>query len=369
MLKTIEKCRVALNGVCPYFTMFPLEFPYRILKRAAKCGDVVADPFCGRGTTLYASRLLGLPCVGIDSNPVAVAISQAKLSKTTPKMIVSAAKRILRDLENPVDVPEGDFWEWAFDQEVLQTICRLREGLLKNCDSDVRKALRGIILGALHGPIHKRKRSYFSNQCTRTYAPKPKYAVRFWKTHGYRPSKVEVLNIIEQRAERYYGENEVVSMFIVRQGDSRKKNAFRNMKKLGKVKWVITSPPYYGMNTYIPDQWLRFWFLGGAPIVTYKVDGQLSHYRWKLFANQLRQVWENVSMICDKGAKLIIRFGAINDRQIDPVQLIKESLRGTQWRCITRKGADSAERGKRQSLHFNIKNSNALQEYDFWATL
>ena len=38
----------ALNGVCPYFTMFPLAFPLKILKSRARESDLVLDPFCGR---------------------------------------------------------------------------------------------------------------------------------------------------------------------------------------------------------------------------------------------------------------------------------------------------------------------------------
>ena len=68
----------ALNSICPYFTMFPLEFPLGILKRNAKEGSIVLDPFCGRGTTNYAARLLGLSSVGVDSSPVAAAIARAK---------------------------------------------------------------------------------------------------------------------------------------------------------------------------------------------------------------------------------------------------------------------------------------------------
>ncbi|CAL1241131.1 DNA methyltransferase [Candidatus Methylocalor cossyra] len=49
--------------------MFPLDFPLNILKRRAHAGDVVHDPFCGRGTTNYAARLLGLSSLGVDSSP------------------------------------------------------------------------------------------------------------------------------------------------------------------------------------------------------------------------------------------------------------------------------------------------------------
>ena len=54
----------ALNAVCPYYTMYPLDFPLRVLKKHGKRGDWVIDPFCGRGTTNFAARLLQMPSVG-----------------------------------------------------------------------------------------------------------------------------------------------------------------------------------------------------------------------------------------------------------------------------------------------------------------
>jgi hypothetical protein len=53
-----------LDGLCPYYTMFPLSFPFEALAKAQK-GEWVFDPFCGRGTTIFAARLRGLPSVGV----------------------------------------------------------------------------------------------------------------------------------------------------------------------------------------------------------------------------------------------------------------------------------------------------------------
>src|SRR5579883_944248 len=106
IMDILDKKRLALNGICPYFTMFPLDFPYTILSQHAQLGEWVLDPFCGRGTTNYASRLLGLPSIGIDSNPVAASLSAAKLANTTPAFILQAMQHILDEVPEPANVPE-----------------------------------------------------------------------------------------------------------------------------------------------------------------------------------------------------------------------------------------------------------------------
>ncbi len=123
-----NKEKFLLNGFCPYFTMFPLTFPYSILSQNARTKDWVLDPFCGRGTTNYASRVLGLPSIGIDTSPVAVALSQAKLANTSPQMIIQEASQLLEERPLALDVPTGEFWDLAFQKDVLQIICRFREG-------------------------------------------------------------------------------------------------------------------------------------------------------------------------------------------------------------------------------------------------
>jgi len=353
-----------LNAICLYFTMFPLEFSLGVLRDATP-GQLVVDPFCGRGTTNYAARTLGLPSIGVDSSPVAVALSQAKLANTSPRYIVAAARRILDEVTEPDDVPEGEFWRWAFHPEVLRVLCRLREGLLANCRSDSRKALRAILLGALHGPRPKARPSYFSNQSQRTYAPKPRYAVGYWKRHGLLPEPVDVLSIVRERAVRYYSDERPASGKIIH-GDSRK-NIFARVARGKRAHWIITSPPYYGLRTYLPDQWLRNWFLGGPPEVEYSNEGQLLHSSPEDFASDLRRVWQNVGRINAPGACLVVRFGGINDRKADPLSIIKMFLEGSGFELQTIKPAGSASSGRRQALHFSRPSGEAREEHDIWA--
>ncbi|GAI17266.1 unnamed protein product, partial [marine sediment metagenome] len=266
---------LAINAVCPYFTMYPLDFPLAVLEKNALTDQWVLDPFCGRGTTNLAARLLGMGSVGIDSSQVAVAIAKAKLAVSSPRRVIRVAQRILSEWVDPNCIPEGPFWRWAFHESTLRAICKLRESLRQECRSQAGILLRAILLGALHGPLTKNTPSYLSNQSPRTFSPKPGYAVKYWQAREMRPPKIDVLSVIRKRTERYLKNQLPKTEGFIRCDDSRR-IATLDIKK--RFDWIVTSPPFFGMRTYIPDQWLRAWFLGGPDHVEYKQpETQLSH--------------------------------------------------------------------------------------------
>lgn len=365
MIDALQQGAAALNGICPYFTMFPLDFPLSILKRRAREGDVVLDPFCGRGTTNFAARLVGLRSIGVDSSPVAAAIAASKLAKATYEDILAEARKILT-ISRARYIPTDEFWQWAFHPSALDALCRLRETLLQSCTTNTRIALRGIILGALHGPKQKTFPSYFSNQCPRTYAPKPAYAVRYWKDRGLIPEAVDILAVIERRARRYYKMSPDTGGFV-RLADSREADAVQPEEPHTRFNWVITSPPYYGMRTYVADQWLRNWFVGGPDFVDYTNRDQVLHSSPEKFAAELHRVWRNAANVCAPSAKMVIRFGGITDRTADPLGIIKGSLTRSGWKISTIRQAGTAAHGKRQADTFLRKRSTPVLEYDIWA--
>ena len=346
--------------------MFPLEFPLRTLSGRARRGDWVADPFCGRGTTNFAARLLGLPSVGVDSSPVAVALTKAKLANARVADVVRVAKAILDDMPEKVEVPTGEFWRLAYAPSVLRKVCWLREELLRDCISDSRVLLRAILLGALHGPRTKLTPSHLSNQCPRTYGPKPDYAVRYWREHRMKPPVVDVLEVVRVRARRYLATKPKATSADVRLGDSRLADTWGDRK----FRWIITSPPYYGMKTYIPDQWLRNWFVGGSPSVEYgPISRELGHASQEDFANDLRKVWRGLADHADADARLVIRFGGIHDRDVDTVELLKLSLAESGWRLTTIVHAGDADSGRRQAKQFLKNQASPKAEHDFHAVL
>jgi hypothetical protein len=357
----------ALNGICPYYTMYPLDFPLRVLKQYGKRGGWVLDPFCGRGTTNFAARLLGMPSMGVDSSPVAAALAKAKLASAEPDRVVADARAILNAEKEPTLVPSGEFWRLAYHEHTLIQICQLREALLGECSSSTRILLRAIILGALHGPRPKGTPSYFSNQSPRTFAPKPNYAVKFWTARSMCPDDVDVLSIIKTRADRYLAAPLPAIEGKVKLGDSRVADTFSDMPK---ARFVVTSPPYFGMRTYLPDQWLRLWFLGGPDHVEYRQpEGQLEHSSAIHFSAEMGRVWKNMALHAATGARMVIRYGGINDRAVEPMDIMKKSLVDSGWRMVTARSVPDSDSGRRQVRQFQSMPKKAIIEHDVYCHL
>ena len=357
-----------LNTACPYYTMFPLDFPLSHLHEAPKDAWVL-DPFCGRGTTLFASRLLGLSCVGIDSNPTATAIAAAKLSNASPQTVIKLAREILELRKGPDNIPSGEFWDICFHPRTLNDLCKLREYLLEKCVSPEEITLRAILLGILHGPLQKGKPTYLSNQMPRTYATKPSAAVRFWKRRELtEPPYVNVLDAVERRTNYTLAKIPPPVKGTIYFGDARRADLL--LSKHRRFDWIITSPPYFKMQTYKPDQWLRNWFLGDSDSVNYTQNGQLSH-RKDRFVEELSKVWKAVAKRCLPGAQLIVRFGCLPSAPVNAQDILESSfnLSNSRWKIYGCKDAGSANNGYRQSLQFGNFSKNASREIDMYARL
>lgn len=358
----------AFNAICPYYTMFPLEFPLQLLKKYKGAGPTVFDPFCGRGTTIYAARKLGLKSYGLDISPIATAIAQAKLASAELKDVMALAKRLVA--KPPQHVPDNPFFKHAFSAQTLLEICSLREGLMKCELTDESAILRAASLGCLHGPllIGQGTPSYFSNQMPRTFASKPDYSVKFWRDRAMLPPAASVIEVLRKKLARISDLNSTSPSGInnVKCLDARKAMSF------GKIKGpivAITSPPYYGMTTYIQDQWLRMWFLGGAEEVKYENPNQLCHTGQERFIGDLAKVWRNIAKRAQDEAHLHVRFGSIPSAKSDPREIMKASLdEAERWRLVSVRNAKTADSGKRQAVHMGSE-SEPVGEFDFHAVL
>ncbi len=76
-LKSVNNPR-SIHGIYPYRGKIAALDAEQILSQMPK-GSIVLDPFCGSGTIVYEGLKYGLHTIGVDVNPIAVALSNGKI--------------------------------------------------------------------------------------------------------------------------------------------------------------------------------------------------------------------------------------------------------------------------------------------------
>jgi DNA methylase len=303
-----------LHALCPYFAMFPASFADENLRRHTKPGAVVLDPFSGRGTTLLEALLGGRQALASDINPVAYCVSAAKASRPQLELIQFELDE-LEDAYYRADVGRLEsersalppFFDKAFTGETLRQLLFLRRRLEWRTIPEHR-FIAALALGHLHGESD-RSPSYCSNQMPHSISTKPEYSLKYWQEHKLSAPERDVFDLLRDRAD-YRLEDGVpdrrgrVSLVDVRQAAGR----FRSFA--GKVMSVITSPPYLDTTRFEEDQWLRLWFLGGAPRPTYhQVSKDDRHEFAASYWTFLQESWRGIAPLLHKAATLVCRFG------------------------------------------------------------
>ena len=84
-----------LHALCSYFAMFPGYFARGHIRNHSAPGELILDPFSGRGTTLLESLLTQRNAVASDPNPVAYCITRQKANPSSHNrfLIVSPSWR------------------------------------------------------------------------------------------------------------------------------------------------------------------------------------------------------------------------------------------------------------------------------------
>lgn len=319
--------RHPLHSICPYFAMFPEDFVERHVIAHSNVGDLVFDPFSGRGTTAFQSLLMDRQSAGTDINPVAACISGAKVDAPS---LISVLNR-LDELESAYRAPEegqlGPFFHACFHEHTLSQVLYLRSTLAWNtCSTD--RFVAAMALGALHGESHKSK-LVFSNRMPRTISTKPEYSVRWWDKHSLNPPQRDVFAILRELAKFRLAAGTPGRSGRIVLSDARKA-AEVFPEHAGKVKLVVTSPPYLDVTDYAEDQWLRLWFLGGEARPVAKSFSDDRYTQQDSYWRFLAETWAGISPLLSNSATIVIRIGgkvALNDLTRGLDSSLKQGLR------------------------------------------
>jgi len=260
-----------IHQMTAYLAMFPPNLPHSLIKDYSDKGDIVYDPFCGRGTVVFEACRLGRIGVGNDLNPLAYILTQAKANLPSKDSIIKRINELEKDYTKPdiSNIPEEI--RMLFDTETtLPQLEYLKQTLSKRRKIDI--FILAVLTGILHGKMRKDGTSiYCSIDMPNTFSMSPNYVKNFIQKHNLVPPKQNVFSLLKDRIEtifnikQEYLEYQSLDSYV--KGKVFNVDAIEATKKViqnfGKnsVKLIITSPPYLKVINYGKYNWIRLWLL------------------------------------------------------------------------------------------------------------
>lgn len=301
--------------------MFPPAIPHTFISWLTDPGDVVYDPFSGRGTTTLEANLLGRIGGGGDNNPLAWLLTAAKARLPTREALDARLRRLEKErvAGDPTRAP--DSIRMLFSERTLSDLVWLREEL--RISRRVDRFLLAVLAGGLHGNANNDgSLRGLSVAMPNTFAMAPGYVRRYIEQHGLKPPETDVLDFLSHRSRRYplpdYGHGAGWAW----QGDATKRP--RWPQGLPKAKLVFTSPPYLQVVRYGKFNWVRLWLLRKEPAV---VDAQLfTSSSPTRFIQFIRATLRQTERILRPDGYVVMVLGDVRrgDEQLNVAQLVRE---------------------------------------------
>jgi site-specific DNA-methyltransferase (adenine-specific) len=284
----------SFHPMCSYLASFPAALAHAFVARYSRPGDVVLDPFSGRGTTPLQACAEGRIGAGNDLNPFAHLLTAAKVEPATSAEartrlvalqlaygVERAAWRALADAVHAADrlpgarVPEagsGHGPEAADEAVPAEVVVAFHPTTLAQL-LFIRSALRPddrvdrFLLAALTGILHGKSASYLSEVMPNTFSMAPRYVRDYAARTSFESPERDAFDGLRRKLDRLGRQAPPSRTGVALLGDARDagarvRAALRERGLPDRARLVVTSPPYLRVVKYGYYNWLRAWLCG-----------------------------------------------------------------------------------------------------------
>ena len=264
-----------MHGMASRSGSFPSALADYFINNFSNVGDLILDPYSGKGTAPYQACLLDRVGFGTDVTPEAYILTGAKVHTINHEEAVSYLKSIRFGISNINIKHVPSEVKVFFSTKTLAQILVIRERLLEDLELEAEKIdyangdlfhtaktkkqqLAQYWLGILVGILHGSSTYSLSLPCSHSFSMAPNYTKNYAKKHKLKKPDRNVINCMIQRS------NFLQSAGIARiQGKSYLCKAQELPESwVEKFDLIVTSPPYFTAQSYAWDNWLREWLLG-----------------------------------------------------------------------------------------------------------
>jgi site-specific DNA-methyltransferase (adenine-specific) len=284
----------SFHPMCSYLASFPAALAHAFIARYSRPGDVVLDPFSGRGTTPLQACAEGRVGVGGDLNPFAHLLTAAKLepaSRADAMTRLTAlrlgwaagaagwerlAARVIADPAAPDALiptagsgadPEAGSEQVPVEVALSFHPRTLAQLLFVRTSLDLERVADRFLAAALTGILHGKSASYLSPIMPNTFSMAPRYVRDFAARTDFKAPERDVFDCLASKVRRLHRQGLPSRPGVALLADARDvtplaREALRRRGLPDRARLVVTSPPYLRVVKYGYYNWLRTWLLG-----------------------------------------------------------------------------------------------------------
>ena len=304
-----------------YRACFKPQLPRFFIKLLTKEGDIVFDPFSGRGTTAIESALLNRSFIANDINPLSIILAKPRVK---PPSLNDITKRVYsidlsKNLLSDIDL------SMFYHKDTLKEILNLKEYFLNKETDYIDDWIRMIATNRLTG----HSEGFFS-----VYTLPPNQSVS--------PESQKKINLKKKQSPTFRNVKEIIikKSFNLLKGISEKKrqqlfqiaekSMFYNAdsRKLDQildetVSLTVTSPPFLNIVQYAQDNWLRCWFNGlDHELIEKNIVSVKTTKEWSDF---IEKVFFELHRITKKGGYIAFEVGEVGNGKINLEEFVVET--------------------------------------------
>ena len=313
-----------------YRACFKPQLPEYFIDRYTEPGDLVADPFLGRGTTPLQAHLMGRRAAGSDVNPLCVMLARPRFDPPPLEATKCRLRDVLDDTRDQIISNSTDDLLAFYHPATLSQLLSLRQWFIDRQTSGefdrIDDWLRMICLNRLsgHSPGFFSVRTMPPNQAVSAESQR-----RINERMGQKPETKDIVDIVMRKSKSLlrsgYPGSQILPFGGSLPAPLLSTTTANNLAYLedSSVDLVVTSPPFLNIVDYRKDNWLRCWF-AGIDTDRVQISGYSSVEEWRSFVHE---ALEELCRVIKKGGYIAFEVGEVRNGK---VKLEDEVIRATE---------------------------------------
>lgn len=283
-----------------YRACFKPQLPRFFIERLTRPGDVVFDPFLGRGTTLLEAALLERRPAGNDANPLCRLLIEPRLSPPPWPEITRRVEALDLTFNGPIPEELLVF----FHERTLREICAMQNGLGGGpVDAWIRMVALNRLTG--HSPGFFSVYTLPPNQATSVTAQRRINAKR-----NQVPEYRDTRKLILKKSRQLLADQPLPDAKVAFLTTGPSQN-LAGIPDAG-IDLTVTSPPFLDVVQYETDNWLRCWFAGiDVKSVRLSTSGKLES--WK---RDMKATLEELRRVTRPGGHVAFEVGEVRNGKL-----------------------------------------------------